>query len=188
MIEEGLATLVIFLIHKQRKVEKVAGWRCYGFCNLRSRVLSSVSSRNSRFPEKNNAWTQVTDFANIKDRRLTLLLQMILFILNYNANNKAILLDKNVSWIIVKYEYNFEKFGIAIPTILLSNTSAWLPACLSLSIWLPFPERYGCSHLRSWYSVCFLIALWQVLTTCRYLYVLKGFTKGRHASDVPWQE
>ena len=113
---------------------------------LQTRVLSSVSSRNSRFPEKNNAWTQVTDFANIKDRRLTLLLQMVLFILNYNANNKAILLDKNVSWIIVKYEYNFEKFGIAIPTILLSNTSAWLPACLSLSIWLPFPERYGCSH------------------------------------------
>ena len=27
---------------------------------------------------------------------------MVLFILNYNANNKAILLDKNVSWIIVK--------------------------------------------------------------------------------------
>lgn len=124
MIEEGLATLVIFFIHKQGKVEKVAGWRCYGFCNLRSRVLSSFSSRNSRFPEKNNAWTQVTDFANIKDRRLTLLLQMVLFILNYNANNKAILLDKNVSWIIVKYIYNFEKFGIAILTILLSNTSA----------------------------------------------------------------
>lgn len=91
---------------------------------LQTRVLSSVSSRNSRFPEKNNAWTQVTDFANIKDRRFTLLLQMVLFILNYNANNKAILLDKNVSWIIVKYIYNFEKFGIAILTILLSNTSA----------------------------------------------------------------
>ena len=49
---------------------------------------------------------------------------MVLFILNYNANNKAILPDKNVSWIIVKYIYNFEKFGIAILTILLSNTSA----------------------------------------------------------------
>ena len=125
MIEEGLATLVIFLIHKQGKVEKVAGWRCYGFCNLRSRVLSSrFPAEIHTSPKKNNAWTQVTDFANIKDRRLTLLLQMVLFILNYNANNKAILLDKNVSWIIVKYEYNFEKFGIAIPTILLSNTSA----------------------------------------------------------------
>ena len=94
---------------------------------------------------------------------------MVLFILNYNANNKAILLDKNVSWIIVKYIYNFEKLSFSV-----------YMAAISGEIWLF--AFYGVG------SVCFLIALWQALTTCRYLYALKGFTKGRHVSDVPWQE
>lgn len=155
---------------------------------LQTRVLSSVSSRNSCFPEKNNAWTTVTDFANIKDRRLTLLLQMVLFILDYNANNKALLFDKNVSWIIVKYIYNFKKVWNSNPDYLAFKYFCLTP-CMSFSVYMAAIS--GEIWLFAFYGVgsdCFLIALWQVLTTCRYLYVLKGFTKGRHASDVPWQE
>lgn len=91
---------------------------------------------------------------------------MVLFILNENANNKAVLLHNNVSWIIVKYENKLEKFGIAIPTIAFKYF--YLTPCMSFSVYMAAIS--GEIWLFAFYgvgSVCFLIALWKVLTTCK---------------------